>query len=330
MKMNKLGLVFLIIFSVAIANTAQATQIGRLSRLDIRERINSRLSFSRVKIGANLKEYKKPNRRQCDVNVPEQYATIQAGINAASPGDTVCVGRGTYNENVVINKSLHLAGSGVTKSIINGQTTYATVIIDGDGKADNVIVEGFLINGFNDTARRDDTAFNIGPFASGAIVRYNKIVAGNTQLAVRADSGQNNALIYNNIFVGNNSPNLFKIVGVQGPSYKVDFLSNTFTGTVNQTYPDSGRVLETWATDSLIKKNVFDVNGNITALISSSYPSNIVSENNLNSNVPMKIGTYTGGTLNAENNWWGDLDPSDNIYGEIDYEPFATKPFRQN
>lgn len=38
------------------------------------------------------------------------YATIQGAINAASPGDTVAVGPGTYVENVVIDRSLTLQG----------------------------------------------------------------------------------------------------------------------------------------------------------------------------------------------------------------------------
>jgi nitrous oxidase accessory protein NosD len=41
------------------------------------------------------------------------HTSIQAAINAASPGDTITIGAGSYFENVVVNKSVTLKGSGI-------------------------------------------------------------------------------------------------------------------------------------------------------------------------------------------------------------------------
>lgn len=275
-------------------------------------------------VGANLGAYVPPTGVECNISIPSQYTTIQAGIDASNTGDTVCVGAGTYNENVMINKSIRLSGSGTSTSIINGQTGGSTVIIAGDGIANNVILQGFLIRGVD--AAAPSASVNLGPFLSGALVRYNWIVAGNGGFAVRADSGQGNDLFQNNILEGTNSFITVSIETAQSPSDKVDFLNNTFTGTVNYTTGDSGRVLSTFATNSLIKQNAFNTSGTITILIASAYPSNIINENNFSS-APIQVGTFSGGTLNAENNWWGDLDPSDNIHGDIDFTPFALSPF---
>src|SRR5687767_217443 len=54
----------------------------------------------------------------------EEGESIQAAINAASAGDTIIVGPGTYNESININKDvtvISLDGAGDT--IINGQGT---------------------------------------------------------------------------------------------------------------------------------------------------------------------------------------------------------------
>jgi pectin methylesterase-like acyl-CoA thioesterase len=40
------------------------------------------------------------------IYVPDNYPTIQAAVDAASPGDTIIVRDGTYIENVDVTKSL--------------------------------------------------------------------------------------------------------------------------------------------------------------------------------------------------------------------------------
>jgi nitrous oxidase accessory protein NosD len=52
----------------------------------------------------------------CNAATPAN-TTIQAGVNAAPPGDTVKVCPGTYTENVTVNKALILNGA---KAGVNG------------------------------------------------------------------------------------------------------------------------------------------------------------------------------------------------------------------
>ena len=52
--------------------------------------------------------------------VPDDYVSIQEAINKATDGDTIFVKKGIYHENVVVNKSLSLAGENVDTTIIDG------------------------------------------------------------------------------------------------------------------------------------------------------------------------------------------------------------------
>src|SRR3989344_8962518 len=150
-------------------------------------------------VGANLTAYVPPTGSECNINVPSQYSTIQAGINAANSGDTVCVGPGTYNENVSINKSIRLSGSGFNKSTIIGiDQRYNTIF----SRAANVVIEGFFVQGVG--IQSNTATVGISPdFASGIIIRFNWIKSGNGTYALAMD-GTNN-LVQNNAIEGNNS-----------------------------------------------------------------------------------------------------------------------------
>ncbi|MCD6383765.1 MAG: right-handed parallel beta-helix repeat-containing protein, partial [Thermoplasmata archaeon] len=81
------------------------------------------------------------------ITVPDNYTTIQAAIDNASAGDTVYISNGTYSEHIVIDKPLHLLGSGVSSTTyLNVSTGWAITI-----SADNVTIEGIVISG-NGTA----------------------------------------------------------------------------------------------------------------------------------------------------------------------------------
>jgi len=56
---------------------------------------------------------------------PNNYTSIQDAINAANNGDTIFVYSGTYNESVIINKSITLIGENGDTTIIHAEKGYA-------------------------------------------------------------------------------------------------------------------------------------------------------------------------------------------------------------
>jgi len=67
--------------------------------------------------------------------------SIQAAINAASPGDTILVPSGTYYEHVIVNKTVSLIGENTRTTNIDGNGTGTAVVLT----ADNVYISGFTI-----------------------------------------------------------------------------------------------------------------------------------------------------------------------------------------
>lgn len=88
------------------------------------------------------------------------YATIQAAITAASPGDTITVAAGTYNEsNITVNKSVTILGNpgdanpgpGSNAPIIDGGSAPGDAFLLANGVS-NVTIRGFEIRNFTSNA----------------------------------------------------------------------------------------------------------------------------------------------------------------------------------
>lgn len=77
------------------------------------------------------------------VRVPQDYSTIQQAIDASSPGVTILVSAGTYNENITVWKPLTVKGENKQATIIAKLGVFAVCEI----AADNSTVSGFTIEG---------------------------------------------------------------------------------------------------------------------------------------------------------------------------------------
>lgn len=140
-----------------------------------------------------------PNRQT--VEVPAEYATIQAALNAAQPGDIVHLAPQTYSESVTVPSGVRLQGSGADKTLFIGG---ATVTLTANSQVDGL--GGYWI-----------AHVQAGPaIVSNCVFRtYNGVQA--TAVA---------AIVRNNVFYGS-SVNVGVSVGV---SSTIKAENNTFVG----------------------------------------------------------------------------------------------------
>ena len=73
------------------------------------------------------------------------YSTINAAVAAAAAGSIIDVAAGTYAEDVVIGKSVHLIGAGSSKTIVNALGLPNALYIDG---LDHPGLSGVTVRGF--------------------------------------------------------------------------------------------------------------------------------------------------------------------------------------
>ncbi|MEE8601540.1 right-handed parallel beta-helix repeat-containing protein [Euzebya tangerina] len=85
------------------------------------------------------------------VRVPEEFPTIQSGVDAALPGDLVLVGPGIYREAVsVTTPGLTIRGTDRNTVILDGELTRENgFVVTADGVAiENMTARGYTVNGF--------------------------------------------------------------------------------------------------------------------------------------------------------------------------------------
>jgi plastocyanin len=104
--------------------------------------------------------------------VPQDYPTIQNGVDAANPGDLVLIDKGTYVESVfVTTPSITLRGVDRNSVILDGKFELGTgIMVGGNGVAiENMTARNYTLNGFFWTAVRGFrasylTAYNNGDY----------------------------------------------------------------------------------------------------------------------------------------------------------------------
>ena len=131
------------------------------------------------------------------INIPGDYSTIQAGINAAQSGDTVLVDEGTYFENINFRgKNIVVASrfiidenyDHILNTVIDGsqstEVDTGSCVIFGSGEDSTAVIQGFTLTGGT------GTSFDFG---GGNIFREGgAIIMNNSSATIK------NNLIYEN------------------------------------------------------------------------------------------------------------------------------------
>lgn len=132
------------------------------------------------------------------IQVPRDYSTIQAAINAAAAGDTILVGPGTYVETLTINKSITLQATSYNTenprnntTIIDGANTTGSVIAILPGVSPQPHIVGFAIRNGNDGIKPNS------PFT----VEHSYFTSGTDLLDFSEGSC---GVVRNNVFFGSN------------------------------------------------------------------------------------------------------------------------------
>jgi parallel beta-helix repeat protein len=130
------------------------------------------------------------NTKPTRITVPYDYPTIQEAINAASPGDIICVYNGTYSENVVVNKTVALIGEDANITTIDGGELETAILIT----ANNVSIRGFTIRNSGNTTLDNGVLINQASYCNVS----NNIITNN-YFGVRLNAGSSNILLSNNV-----------------------------------------------------------------------------------------------------------------------------------
>lgn len=214
------------------------------------------------------------------------YTTIQSAVDVASPGYTVFVFNGIYNENVVVNKSISLIGDDKYNTIIDAYGLLggdAVVIIN----ADWVNMSGFNINNcgygielyYSNYSTISGNIVPIG-YSSGIEMSYsnNNTISGNYVNGV--DTGIRVICSNYNTITGNNASGSASGIALGTSNY------NTVTGNTVHGSNLAGIELEN-SNNNIISGNTA-VSGDVGMHLSfSSY--NTITGNNISGHDPINI-----------------------------------------
>ena len=196
------------------------------------------------------------------------YATIQAGIDNAIEGWTVFVYNGTYNENIIINKTLNLDGENPESTIIDGSGNSHCLVIS----ASHVRVSGFTIQ--NSGNEPFDAGIKTLSLDSNVTIKNN--IIQNNEIGIFLNYAyelswnivKNNIIQHNSVglychWANNNEITNNQILSNQGNGIELEASQNSLImGNIIQDNGGIGLYLQAGSHRNTIKRNDFVDNTN--------------------------------------------------------------------
>ncbi|HVQ01272.1 MAG TPA: NosD domain-containing protein [Candidatus Thermoplasmatota archaeon] len=230
---------------------------------------------------------------------PDNYSRIQDAINNATPGDTIFVYHGLYQENVCIDRAVTLQGENRDDTIIDGGKL-GTVV---DITASNVIIQGFTIQ----HSKSGISYAGIDISTASNVLITNNTLRDNEGLGVSIQGlGTTGTMIAANKIL-NNSYGIFL---QEAP--RTEVIGNTIVGNGEGAYLVGMR-------SSVIKNNVMSACTGLGLHLESSYgltiDGNTFSDNKNGMYVFNTSGCNVTGNIVYRNRWYGIWlkDSSDNV-----------------
>lgn len=204
---------------------------------------------------------------QNTIHIPADQPTIQAGIDAASNGDTVLVAPGTYYENIDFKgKAITVTSSaGAAATIIDGRGTSSTVIFQ-NHEARSSVIAGFTIRGGGAVGNITEKGSGIDVISASPTIRGN-IISNNgchgVDVEFSAPLIQNNTIsntTSNNgaycdfngsgvLLVGNPD-----VSGAAAGGLRATLISNTIEQNLHAVAYDGGGIM-IWANEGAVIEN---------------------------------------------------------------------------
>ncbi|MEA2087600.1 MAG: NosD domain-containing protein, partial [Candidatus Caldatribacteriota bacterium] len=244
------------------------------------------------------------------------FNSITEGIEAATPGKSVMVTVGIYNEQLIINKEITLQGTSQENTFITGSSLTENLI---SLEADNITISGFTIDGdsstsvgiyfdnysfinINNNLIKNNKDYGISYINSAPIIEGNNIENNSSSGIKVATNGA--GIIRNNSIVSNQHG--IRTYGDSYPEITKNNISNNNTGIYCRESAIPIISYNTISNNSAYGILIDNILGNSVNPDIGGGDGQSEGQNKITGNSIHGVSNKTTHNVYAKNNWWGD------------------------